>query len=149
MTCIPAKSNLLTLSLIESKPSVDKIIWIVYQKSNSQLDGCSPFVKKKFNRTGTFFQIIVSQSIDLDDEKLIIPTSRLHCGAKNGPVEDVCQREKTLDEKSYQSDPTDKATIAKPWAFQSNAFSKKDYWYKKTVDRKDGQFYLETLRGNL
>ena len=136
------------MSFNEPKPdlntAIDKIIWNIRSTKQSSI-GCSPF-SKHFNRSpNTFWKSLVSQAISLDKEKSILSKDREQDWGADNAFEDGYLENIASDKRGYESDPSDKADRNLQRAPLSNPFSQGGNWFRKTVNRREGEPYFRPL----
>ena len=144
------KSKLLAMSFNDPKPSlntaIDKIIWNVFSTKQSSI-GCSPF-SNYFNRSpNTFWKSLVSHAISLDKGKSILSKYREQDWGADGAFEDGYLENIATDKRGYESDPSDKVDRNLQRAPLSNPFSQGGNWFRRTVNRREGEPYFKPLRG--
>ena len=138
------------MSLNEPKPSlntsIDKIIWYIRSTKQSSI-GCSPFARH-FNRfPNTFWKSLVSHAISLDKGKSILSKDRAQDWGADDAFEDGYLENIASDKRGYESDPSDKADRNLQRAPLSNPFSQGGNWFRKTVNRREGEPYFKPLGG--
>ena len=100
---------------------------------------------KHFNRSpNTFWKSLVSHAISLDKEKLILSRDGAQDWWVNDIIEDGYLEETIPDRRGYESDKTDQDLQRAPL---SNPFSQGDNWFRKTVNRREGESYFKPLGG--
>ena len=134
----------------EPKPSlnaaIDKIIWNIRSTKQSSI-GCSPF-SIHFNRSpNTFWKSLVSHAINLDKRKSIMSTNRAQNWGANDTIEEGYLDNSVADKRGYESDPTDKPDLSFHRAPLSNPFSQGGNWFRKAVNRREGDPYFKLLGG--
>ena len=136
------KAKLLAMSFNEPKPTlnaaIDKIIWNLRSTKKSS-NGCSPF-SKQFNRSpNTFWKSLVSQSV------------RSRVTAQNWGEDDTIEDDyldnTVADKMGYESDPTDKPDLSLYRTPLSNPFSQGSNWFRKTINRREGDPYFKPFVG--
>ena len=142
------KAKLLAMSFNDPKPSlntaIDKIIWNIRSTKQSSI-GCSPF-SKHFNRSpNTFWKSLVSHAISLDKGKSIISKDRAQDWGADDAFEDGYLEDRTIEERGYESDPANKVDRNLQRAPLSNPFSHGGNWFRKTVNRREGEPYFKPL----
>ena len=138
------------MSFNDPKPSlntaIDKIIWNIRSTKQSSI-GCSPF-SKHFNRSpNTFWKSLVSHAISLDKGKLILSKDRVQDWGADDAFEDGYLENRAMDERGYESDPADKADRNLQRAPLANPFSQGGNWFRRTVNRREGEPYFKPLGG--
>ena len=136
------------MSFNDPKPSlntaIDKIIWNIRSTKQSSI-GCSPF-SKHFNRSpNTFWKSLVSHAISLDKGKSILTKDRAQNWGADDAFEDGYLEDRAIEERGYESDPADKVDRNLQRAPLSNPFSQGGNWFRKTVNRREGEPYFKPL----
>ena len=142
------KAKLLAMSFNDPKPSlntaIDKIIWNIRSTKHSSI-GCSPF-SKHFNRyPNTFWKSLVSHAISLDKGKSILTNDRAQDWGADDGFEDGYLEDRAIDERGYESDPADKVDRNLQRTPLSNPFSQGGNWFRKTVNRREGEPYFKPV----
>ena len=142
------KAKLLAMSFNEPKSSyntsIDKIIWNIRSTKQSSIR-CSPFARH-FNRShNTFRKSLVSHATSLDKGKSILLKDRAQDWGADDAFEDGYLKNIASDKKGYESDPSDKAGRNLQRAPLSNLFSQGGNWFRKTVNRREGESYFKPL----
>ena len=65
----------------------------------------------------------------------------------NDTIEDGYLKNSVADKRGYESDPTDKPDLNLHRAPLSNPFSQGGNWFRKTVNRREGEPYFKPLGG--
>ena len=126
--------------------AIDKIIWNIRSTKQSSI-GCSPF-SKHFNRSpNTFWKSLVSHAISLDKGKSILSKDRAQDWGADDAFEDGYLENRAMEERGYESDPADRADRNLQRAPLSSPFSQEGNWFKRTVNRREGEPYFKTLGG--
>ena len=142
-------AKLMAMSFNELKPTfraaIDKIIWNL--RSNKQPSSwCTP-ISKHFNISpNTLRNFLVSHAIDLDKGKSTMSKGR----AKDSGKQQHRGRIPTWNytrHRGYESDPTDKTEQIVTRAPLSNPFNQGGNWYRKTVNKREGQPYFKPVGG--
>ena len=138
------------MSFNDPKPSsntaIDKIIWNIRSTKQSSI-GCSPF-SKHFNRSAnTFWKSLVPHAISLDKGKSILSMDRVQDWGADDAFKDGYLENRAMDERGYESDPADKADRNLQRAPLSNPFCQRGNWFRRTVNRKEGEPYFKPLGG--
>ena len=133
------KAKRMTMSFIEPKPSlnsaIDKIIWNLRSTKQPSI-GCTTFLKH-FNRSPkNLWKSQVSQTIDLDKRKSIKAKSRANDRRANDDTENGYLVETKSDNKSCESDPTDKSIPVSSRASQSNPVTQGGNSFRTIVNRE-------------
>ena len=141
------KAKLLAMSFNEPKPTlnaaIDKIIW--NSRSTKQtFIGCSPF-SKHFN--SSFWKSLVSHANILDKGKSIMSRDRAQGWGINDTIKDGYLENASADKRGYQSGPTNKTDQDLQRAPLSNPLSQGGNWFRKTVNRREGELYFKHLGG--
>ena len=144
------KAKLLAISFNDPKPSlntaIDKIIWNIRSTKQSSI-GCSPF-SKHFNRSpNTFWKSLVSHAISLDKGKSILSKDRAQDWGADDVFEDGYLENIATDKRGYESDPSDKVDRNLHRAPLSNPFSQGGNWFRRSVNRREGEPYFKPLGG--
>ena len=142
------KAKLLAMSFNDPKPSlntaIDKIIWNIRSTKQSSI-GCPPFSKHFIRSPNTFWKSLVSHAISLDKKKSILTKDRAQDWGADDAFEDGYLEDRAIEERGYESDPADKVNRNLQRAPLSNPFSQGGNWFRKTVNRREGEPYFKPL----
>ena len=144
------KAKLLAMSFNDPKLSlntaIDKIIWNIRSTKQSSI-GCSSF-SKHFRRFNTFWKsLVVSHAISLDKGKSKLSKDRSQDWRADDAFEDGYLENTVRDKRGYESDLSDKLDRNFQRASLSNPFSQGGNWFRKTVNRREGEPYFKPLGG--
>ena len=138
------------MSFKEPKPSlntaIDKIIWNIRSTKQSSI-GCFPFSKHFSRSPNTFWKSLVSHAISLAKGKSILSKNRAQDLGADDAFEDGYLENIASDKRGYESDPSDKADRNLQRAPLSNPFSQGGKWFRKAVNRREGEPYFKPLGG--
>ena len=138
------------MSFNEPNPSlnaaIDKIIWNIRSTKQSSI-GCSPFSNHLNRSPNTFSKSLVSHAINLDKGKPIMSTDRAQDWGANDTIEEGYLDNSVADKGGYESDPTHKPDLSLHRAPLANPFSQGGNWFRKTVNRREGEPYFKPLAG--
>ena len=144
------KAKLLAMSFNEPKPSlntaIDKNIWNIRSTKQSSI-GCSPFSKHLNRSPNTFWKSLVSHAINLDKGKSIMSRYRTQDWGASDTFEDGYLENTVADKRGYETDPSHKVDRNLQLAPLSNPFSQGGNWFRKTVNRREGEPYFKPLGG--
>ena len=90
---------------------------------------------------------LVSHAINLDKGKSIMSGERAQDRGANDTFEDSYLEKSMADKRGYESDPTDIPDRSFQRAPLSNPFSQGGNWFRKTVNRREGEPYFKPLGG--
>ena len=90
---------------------------------------------------------MVSNAINLDKGKSILSRNRTQDWGANDAFEDGYLENTVADKRGFESDPSDKLDRNLQRAPLSNTFSQRDNWFRKTVNRREGEPYFKPLGG--
>ena len=90
---------------------------------------------------------MVSHAINLDKGKSILSKDRAQDWGASDAFEDGYLENTAADKKVYESDPSDKLDRNLQRAPLSNPFSQGGNWFRKTVNRREGEPYFKPLGG--
>ena len=138
------------MSFNDLKPSlntaIDKVIWNIHSTKQSSI-GCSPF-SKHFNRSpNTLWKSLVSHAISLKKGKSILSKDRAQDWGADDAFEDGYLENRAMEERGYETDPADKVDKNLQRAPLSNPFSQGGNWFRRTVNRREGEPYFKPLGG--
>ena len=140
------KAKLLAMSFNEPKSSlntsIDKIIWNIRLTKQSSI-GCSPFARHFIRSPNTFWKSSVSHAISLDKGKSILSKDRAQDWGADDAFEDGYMENIASDNRGFESDPSDKTDRNLQRAPLSNPFSQGGNWFRKTVNRREGEPYFK------
>ena len=88
---------------------------------------------------------MVSHAISLDKGKSILTKDRAQDWGADDAFEDGYLEDRAIDERGYESDPADKVDRNLQRAPLSNPFSQGGNWFRKTVNRREGEPYFKPL----
>ena len=81
----------------------------------------------------------------LDEGKAILSKDRAQDWGADDAFEDGYLEKIATDKRGYESDPLDKVDRNLPRAPLSNPFSQGGNWFRKTVNRREGEPYCKSL----
>ena len=86
-----------------------------------------------------------SHAISLDKEKSILTKDRAQDWGADDAFEDGYLEDRAIYERGYESEPADKVDRNLQRAPLSNPFSQGGNWFRKTVNRREGEPYFKPL----
>ena len=103
---------------------------------------------KHFKRfPNTFRNSLVFHAISLDKGKSILSKDRAQDWGADDAFEDGYLENIASEKRGYESDPSDKADRNLQRAPLSSPFSQGGNWFRKTVNRREGEPYFKPLGG--
>ena len=81
-------------------------------------------------------------------DHLTLTKDRAQVWGANDAFEDGYPEKTAADKKRYESDPSDKLDRNFQRAPLSNPFSQGGNWFRKTINRREGEPYFKPLGGN-
>ena len=90
---------------------------------------------------------MISHSVNLGNGKSILSEDRAQDWRANDTFEDGYLENTAADKNGYESDPSDKLDRNLQRAPRSNPFSQGGNWFRKTVNRREGELYFKPLGG--
>ena len=92
---------------------------------------------------------MVSHSISLDKGKSILLKDRAQDWGADDAFEDGYLENRAMEERGYESDPADKVDRNLQRAPLSNPYNQGGNWFRRTVNRREGEPYFKHLGGKL